>query len=181
MFNNIKEPSSLIQIPIIDNYELYKSNRGKAERKNLEYCPCCGKAIKKAKFHINSIYGGMAYPASDKDTYSDSWVMAVGTECRKKFPEGYVFTLPSNEDSAEVVDQVEIDGFSDEAQVKCYDGYAIATSANRLVRLTYPKLSELSEEDKSKVLNYVGVSSSDEVRFSDVMLMYGKPATEGAI
>ena len=75
------------------------------------------------------------------------------------------------------LDQVEIEGFSDYAQVKCYDGFAIATAYNKRLCLKYPKLSELSEDDRRKVLEYVGVNDSDEIRFSDVMLMHGKPTT----
>lgn len=25
--------------------------------------------------------------------YSDTWIMGVGSECRKKFPQGYVFKI----------------------------------------------------------------------------------------
>ena len=71
---------------------MFERNQEKAYEKNLESCPCCGKAITSSNYFINSIYGGNAYPANDTYEYQDSWPMMVGSECRKKFPEGYVFT-----------------------------------------------------------------------------------------
>ncbi len=87
------EPENIITIPVISNDDLFERNRERAYEKNLESCPCCGKAIPNPKFFINSIYGGAAYKADDKNEYADAWVMGVGTECRKKFPEGYVFEI----------------------------------------------------------------------------------------
>lgn len=90
------KPSNIIDIPTIENYELYERNRAKSESQNLDFCPCCGKAITNPRFAINSIYGGNAYPADDTNEYSDAWVMLVGSECKKKFPKGYVFELPKD-------------------------------------------------------------------------------------
>jgi len=91
---NLKaEPKNIICIPTIANYDLLEKNREKSYEKNLNPCPCCGKAISNPKFFINSIWGDSAYPFADKNKYKDAWVMGVGTECQKKFPEGYIFTL----------------------------------------------------------------------------------------
>jgi hypothetical protein len=90
---NQLEPQNIIDIPTIDNWDMFETNRDNADAKQLDHCPCCGRAIPNAKYFINSIWGGCAYPSKDKTKYSDAWVMGVGTECRKKFPEGYVFTI----------------------------------------------------------------------------------------
>ena len=88
-----KTPNNIIEMPRISNIDMFERNRERANWTGLEHCPCCGRAIPNAKYFINSIYGGDAYPANDKNEYNDAWVMGVGSECRKKFPEGYVFTL----------------------------------------------------------------------------------------
>lgn len=86
------EPKDIIDIPMIANYDLFERNRDKANENGfVDHCPCCGKAIKNPQFFFNSIYGGCAYPANDKNEYNDAWVMGVGTECQKKFPKGYIF------------------------------------------------------------------------------------------
>jgi hypothetical protein len=90
--NDRPTPNKIISIPRIENWEMFEKNQDKAYEKNLESCPCCGKAITSSKYFINSIYGGDAYPANDKNEYQDAWEMMVGSECRKRFPEGYVFT-----------------------------------------------------------------------------------------
>ncbi len=87
------EPKNIIDIPRIANYDMFERNRDRAEEQNFDHCPCCGRAIKNPTYFINSIYGGCAYPSDDKNQYSDAWVMGVGTECQKKFPQGYVFTV----------------------------------------------------------------------------------------
>mgnify|MGYP006275629589 CR=1 FL=1 len=86
-------PTGIIDIPTIENFEMFERNQERAYAMNLEHCPCCGKAITNPKYFINSIYGGCAYPSIDQTAYSDAWVMAIGSECRKKFPVGYVFTM----------------------------------------------------------------------------------------
>jgi len=85
------EPKEIIDIPRIENIDTFERNMDKASMEGFEHCPCCGKAIKNPKFFFNSIYGGCAYPANDKNEYNDAWVMGVGTECQKKFPKGYIF------------------------------------------------------------------------------------------
>jgi hypothetical protein len=87
------EPKNIILIPRISNYDMFEANRDRAEEQNFEHCPCCGRAIKNPTYFINSIYGGSAYPSDDKTEYNDAWIMGVGTECQKKFPKGYVFTV----------------------------------------------------------------------------------------
>lgn len=90
-------PDSIIDIPMISDYDLFNRNVDRAENKGLDHCPCCGKGLENPKYFFNSIYGGQAYPANEIIENSDSWVMGVGTECRKKFPEGYVFENRNNE------------------------------------------------------------------------------------
>jgi len=91
MTTTTTEPKGIFYIPTIANDDLFERNRDRADQEGFEHCPCCGKAIKNPQFFINSIYGGAAYPADDKNKYNDAWVMGVGTECQKKFPKGYVF------------------------------------------------------------------------------------------
>lgn len=86
------EPTSIISIPILNDWDQFDRNREKADRNNNEHCPCCGKEIKNPKFFINSIYGGAMYPKTDKNQYRDAWVMGVGSECRKKIPADYIMT-----------------------------------------------------------------------------------------
>lgn len=86
------EPQNIIDIPRISNDEMFERNQEKSYSEGFDHCPCCGRAIKNPMYFFNSIYGGSAYPANDKNEYNDAWVMGVGTECRKKFPEGYIFT-----------------------------------------------------------------------------------------
>lgn len=88
------KPANIIDIPATTTETKREANRDRADQKGLDHCPCCGKAIENPKFFINSIYGGCMYPANDKAQYADAWVMGVGSECRKKLPEGYVFQLP---------------------------------------------------------------------------------------
>jgi len=89
----LQAPKNIIDIPTIENLDMFERNRDNADDKKLDHCPCCGKAIPNAKFFINSIYGGCAYPSIDKTEYADAWVMGVGTECQKKFPKGYVYKI----------------------------------------------------------------------------------------
>lgn len=90
---NTTEPKEMIDIPRINNLDLFERNMDKAYMEGFQHCPCCGKSIKNPKYFFNSIYGGYAYPSNDKNEYSDAWVMAVGTECQKKFPNGYIFQI----------------------------------------------------------------------------------------
>jgi hypothetical protein len=86
------QPIKIMDIPALNDYETFKKNKRNAELKKIEYCPCCGKGIKTPKYFINSIWGGSMYPAIDKTQYNDSWIMSVGSECRKKLPKEYVMT-----------------------------------------------------------------------------------------
>lgn len=88
----MNKPNNIIDIPIFNSFDSFERNKEKAESKNLQHCPCCGKAIENPKFFINSIYGGSMYPKNDKNEYRDSWVMGVGSECRKKISNEYVMT-----------------------------------------------------------------------------------------
>lgn len=89
----------VISIPTIEDHKLYRRNEEKAYENGFEACPCCGKAIKNPKYFFHSVYGGMAYipltglgEISDGQ-YNDTWIMGVGSECRKRFPEGYIFGI----------------------------------------------------------------------------------------
>ena len=90
----MEAPTGIIDIPTIDDLDLLERNQERAENKGLDSCPCCGKGIENPRYFINSIYGGCAYPGDDDGSYNDAWQMAVGPECRKKFPDGYVFEQP---------------------------------------------------------------------------------------
>ena len=87
------EPKGIIDIPSIDDKHKLMVNKEKAMMKGDDFCPCCGKSLPNPKYFINSIFGGAMYPANDKNVYNDAWEMGVGSECRKKIPEGYLFTL----------------------------------------------------------------------------------------
>jgi hypothetical protein len=88
-------PTNIINIPRIDNDELFEKNEEKASMEGFEHCPCCGKAIKNPKFFFKSIYGSCAYPSSGPsvELVNDAWVMGVGSECQKRFPKGYIFQI----------------------------------------------------------------------------------------
>ena len=87
------KPENIIDIPLFVDSSKYDRNVDLSERAGYEHCPCCGKAIKNPKYFINSIYGGSMYPKTDWVIYDDAWVMAVGSQCRKKLPKEYVMTL----------------------------------------------------------------------------------------
>ena len=89
--HELPRDTKLIDIPTIEDTSRMAKAQAKAWQDDFESCPCCGKAIKNEVYFINSAYGGMAYPSNMSDEFSDCWIMAVGSECRKKFPEGYVF------------------------------------------------------------------------------------------
>jgi len=86
-------PNNIIDIPILNDIDQFDRNRERADNNGNEHCPCCGREIKSPKFFINSIYGGKMYPSNDQQEYNDAWVMGVGSECRKKLPNGYVFQI----------------------------------------------------------------------------------------
>jgi hypothetical protein len=86
-------PTNIIDIPTLNDYMTFEKNRAKADSMGEEHCPCCGKMLINPKYFINSIFGGCMYPASDKNEYSDAWVMGIGSECRKKLPDGYVYQM----------------------------------------------------------------------------------------
>lgn len=89
----------LIKIPEPIDYKAYERNQNLAYKKGFEACPCCGRAIKNPQYFFHSAFGGMAYIPSTglgeehDNQYPDTWIMGVGTECRKRFPEGYIFKL----------------------------------------------------------------------------------------
>lgn len=60
--------------------------------------------------------------------------------------------------------------------IKCYDGYAIAKNGFVSAYLTYPKISELSDDEKNDCLNYRYGSESKylNVHFGDVMMRKSK-------
>ena len=80
------------RITITTDWDIIDARRDKANEMDLLSCPCCGKGIKNEKYFINSAFGGSAYIPINEDYLADTWEMAVGSECRKLFPKGYVFT-----------------------------------------------------------------------------------------
>lgn len=89
----MKTPDGTIPIPKIDDWNKFQRNMEHADNLELDHCPCCGKVLRNPVWFFNSIYGGNAYPANGPapDSIKDAWVMGVGSECRKRFPAGYVF------------------------------------------------------------------------------------------
>lgn len=88
-----REELQLIEIPqTTTDWDILDARRDKAEDMDLVSCPCCGKGIKNEKYYINSAFGGSAYIPINDDYLADTWEMVVGSECRKLFPKGYVFT-----------------------------------------------------------------------------------------
>jgi len=90
-----------ITIPTIENWERFEKEQNKAWENNLESCPCCGKAIKNERYFVRSVFGGSAYLKHDATEFHDAWPMAVGSECRKKFPDGYV--IDSTKESTDFI------------------------------------------------------------------------------
>lgn len=89
---DLEREMGVIEIPTISNYDRFEREQENAWANGLERCPCCGKGIKNGKYYINTCWGGSAFKAEyEVNKYSDSWAMQVGSECRKKFPEGYVW------------------------------------------------------------------------------------------
>lgn len=87
-----KQPNSFFDIPRFTSDETFDKWREIADTKNLNHCPCCGKPIPNPKYFIRSIFGGCMYAKTDLNNYSDAWVMAIGSECRKKIPAEFVMS-----------------------------------------------------------------------------------------
>ena len=90
------QPENTIEIPKMQNLELYKKNQESYSNNSENFygpCACCGKGIKEPKFFINSIWGGDMYPANDQSEYDDAWQMPVGSECIKKIPMDYRISM----------------------------------------------------------------------------------------
>jgi hypothetical protein len=93
---NTIEPTNTIDIPRIENNELYKKNKVKYDENYNEFygaCACCGKGIKEPKFLLNTIWGGSIYLANDQTEYDDAWTMPIGSECVKRIPTEYVIKV----------------------------------------------------------------------------------------
>lgn len=66
--------------------------------------------------------------------------------------------------------------------MKCYDGYSEGTRNEfederfpYRIKMTYPKLSELTDEEKLECLLYRGIEDkSIECNYGDVMMLHGK-------
>ena len=74
--------------------------------------------------------------------------------------------------------QIEVYGIeNDTFKVSCFDGFAIAvsdTDSKKVVRLTYPKLSELGKDELWQCLDYRGLPPSERVDYGDVMMRFGR-------
>lgn len=73
-----------------------------------------------------------------------------------------------------------------EYQVKCYDGYAVATKADEdddkapdTLNLTYPTKEDVvkNEELANEVLTYRGLPYGEEITLGDIMICLGKITT----
>ena len=67
--------------------------------------------------------------------------------------------------------------------MKCYDGYAIGkcnedgADIPKTIKMTYPKISELSEDEIDEVLTYRGLEGSvkpEDITYGDVMMAMGE-------
>lgn len=64
---------------------------------------------------------------------------------------------------------------------RCYDGYAICMSsvysnAPDVIMVKYPKLKELTNEQKDHILDYRGLCdlTRKDIHYGDVMVVYGE-------
>lgn len=77
---------------------------------------------------------------------------------------------------------IELQNHNDELfDVGCYDGHAIAYSVinfNKTIKLVYPKMSELTEEDKEIIREYRGLPRHTTIHVGDVMLCYGREESD---
>lgn len=71
--------------------------------------------------------------------------------------------------------------------MKCYDGYAIGecnedgADIPKTIKMTYPKISELSEDEIDEVLTYRGLEGSvkpEDITYGDVMMAMGELSAE---
>ena len=100
-----------------------------------------------------------------------------GPEFEEAFDEVRSILKGLNKSLYVLVESVEIEDLPYNAQVTCFDGFGIAETDAGKIRLTYPKIADLSDEQKKAALEYRGISSNnlDSIRFDDVMMLYGKP------
>ena len=64
---------------------------------------------------------------------------------------------------------------------RCYDGYAICmnstySNAPDVIKVKYPKLKELTNEQKDHILDYRGLCdlTRNDIHYGDVMVVYGE-------
>lgn len=58
--------------------------------------------------------------------------------------------------------------------VTCYNGHATAIFEKRTILLTYPKLEELTAQQRLDVLDYQGLPHAKTIRYDDVMMKFGE-------
>lgn len=73
------------------------------------------------------------------------------------------------------------DNYEHEYFCRCHDGYAVCMNSEHsdapdIIRVKYPKLEDLTEEQKDHILSYRGLCSSDRIaiHYGDVMVTYGE-------
>ena len=71
------------------------------------------------------------------------------------------------------IDEIEIANYGEGYNVICNDGYAIALNDEHILILKYPKLAELTDDQKREALVYRGIESGD-CGFDDAMMRWGK-------
>lgn len=88
---DIESQLKFIDIPKVVNDDVYDKNIINADRLNLDFCACCGKALATSKYYFNSAFGGFAYIPLDDTVYDDTWIMWIGASCKNKLPKEYIF------------------------------------------------------------------------------------------
>jgi hypothetical protein len=75
-----------------------------------------------------------------------------------------------------MVEGVELNDIEDgdiEFSVRCFDGVGLAVSDDKNVILAYPRLENLSADERVQCLEYRGITD-DEINYGDVMMLFGK-------
>lgn len=70
------------------------------------------------------------------------------------------------------------DNYEHEYFCRCYDGHAVCmnstySDAPDVINVKYPKLNELTSEQKDHIRKYRGIGRS-EINYGDVMITYGE-------
>jgi len=85
----------------------------------------------------------------------------------------HIFQPFKNKNMIHLIDEIEIANYGDNYNVICADGYAVALNDEYILILKYPKLAELTDDQKREALEYRGIESGD-CGFDDAMMRWGK-------